>query len=166
MMVILLGELVRCNYYKGEQMKVKKFYIVGEILSKTLRKRWYSILRQFAVHVHTETGIILVIFHPGFELDGRSGGRWIDWLFPNWGNQMERACVAVHDALYYDFGISFESANQILHDMIILSGKSKWRADWVLRGVSTKFARKHFGNNTKGEDENKKLVSVQWLDRV
>lgn len=141
---------------------VYRFEVIGEIQSKTVGDRLYELTRDCAVIIVTNDGTIRVELRKGFVTDGRSGGRFIDWLFPNWGTQRQRACVGVHDALFYDFGLSFETANYILKQMIELTPMSKWRAWMVWKGVSTDIARSHFGNNSPEEEENKKLASVEW----
>lgn len=143
-------------------MIVKGFDIIGRIESKTVGDRLYELTKPVSILIRTDTGSIRVTLLQGFETDGRSGGRFIDWLFPNWGNQRQRACVAVHDALFYDFGISFETANEILRQMIELVPMSSIRAWLVYKGVMTDIARKRFGNNTPREEENKKLAKVEW----
>lgn len=146
-------------------MKLKSFEIVQPIHSNKHAKknRWFVINRMCKILLHFEVGTVEVIVYPGFETDGRSGGRFIDWLFPHWGTQKQRACVLVHDVLYYGFMFGFDEANDILRQMMLLSGTSRWRADLVYGGVMTPIAKSKFGNNTKFEEDNKKMLSVHWI---
>ena len=81
------------------------------------------------------------------------------------GTQAEIWCWTIHDLLFADFDISFETTNYLLYQQLILTAKySKWRAGLVKWGVDTRWARKSFGNNTPEEEQNKKLINLQWID--
>lgn len=149
-------------------MKVLSFEIKDYIHSTKhkKKKRWFNIAMDVKIIIKTDCGVLVVDVKKCFETDGRSGGRWIDWLFPHWGNQKERACVLVHDVLYHDYGLTFETANSILYQMMLLSGIAEWRANLVYSGVSSPIAYKKFGNNTESEEDNKKLANVYWIDKI
>lgn len=117
------------------------------------------------MRVVTDCGVIETTWEEGFYADGRSGGPCVDWLMPNVGSQQERECWLLHDILFHDFGISFETTNDLFRQMLTKIGYSKWRVKMLYWGVSTRIARKKFGNNTKAEELNKKKVDVQWPDK-
>ena len=129
------------------------------------RKRWYRLVNDGSMRVLTDCGVLCVRWKDGFYADGRSGGWGVDWLMPNVGNQHERQCWLLHDILFYDFGISFESTNSLFRQMLTKIGYSKWRVWMLYRGVSSFIARRKFGNNTLDELVNKEKVSVEWLDK-
>ena len=150
---------------RHDPIKVHSFHILGDgIQSKRLRRRWYRLTDSVTIVLVTNYGIIRVRVRAGFCCDGRSGGVAVDWLFPNWGNQDERACVLVHDALFYDLGLSFETSNEILRQMIILTKYPEWRANLVHWGVSGSIGRKAFGMNNPQDEELRKYLDLDWDD--
>ena len=135
------------------------------ILLFTERPRWHRTLTGGEMRIVTDCGVIQIEWEPDFYADGRSGGWGVDWLMPNVGNQHERQCWLLHDILFYDFGISFESTNSLFRQMLTKIGYSKRRVWLLYRGVSSFIARRKFGNNTPDELVNKEKVSVEWLDK-
>ena len=151
------------NFKSSDKIIVKSFGIVGNInhVKHLTKKRWFICTSKFKIVLNTNFGKIIYEIEPGLETDGRSGGRLIDWLFPHWGNNLSKACVIVHDLNFHDIGFTFEQSNDILRQMIALAGYAKWRSDLVYYGVSTAFAKTHFGNNTEEEKRNMIFFNVR-----
>lgn len=143
-------------------MKILNIKIKDKINSTTIRDRLYNIVDKVTVEIYTDEGVIRCTALPGFETDGRSGGPLVDCIFPNWGTQMERAVVLVHDILYYDFDISWETANELLRDTIKFIGKSCIRANLVYAGVNTEIAHKAFGAKTTADRHMKLYCNAHW----
>jgi hypothetical protein len=135
------------------------------VLVYTIRPRWHELLQDTRSLLRTDSGCLYIRADAGFKHDGRSGGRLVDIIAPNLGNQSERWSFLTHDILYYDFDISFETTNDLLYQQLVLDADySKLRAWTIKTGVSTEFARKSFGNNTPEEILNRKKLHVEWVD--
>jgi hypothetical protein len=143
-------------------MKITNIKIVDSIDSDTMGDRDYRIKFHVYIEFHIEgLGVLRIYAKPGARTNGRSGGPLVDPLFPNWGTQLERAVVLMHDALYYDFDISFEMANKLLKAGIRYLGRPV-AAQLVYLGVSTPIARKAYGCKTEKERKMKAYYNVQW----
>lgn len=130
-----------------------------------IRDRWYSVAEDTRCLLRTDSGCIYVYVHKGFQYDGRSGGKLVDLIAPNLGNQAEMWSFLMHDVNFYGFGLSFETTNDLLKQQLILDAKySRIRASVIKWGVDTSFARQSFETNTPEEIENKKLLHWQWVD--
>ena len=114
------------------------------------------------IKVYTDSGVLILRWKKGFVTDGRSGGVVVDPIFPHWGTRLEKALVLMHDILFYDFDISFETANNLLRNGIKYIGYSWLRYTLVYNGVSTCIARKAFGCKTDAEWANKQLCDCRW----
>lgn len=114
------------------------------------------------IKIYTDSGVLILRWKKGFVTDGRSGGVLVDPIFPHWGKRLEKAVVIMHDILFHDFDISFETSNNLLRN------GAKWlRYSWlrytlVHKGVSTWIARKAFGCKTDAEWANKQLCDCRW----
>jgi hypothetical protein len=125
-------------------------------------RRWYIANKPGWIEFHTDIGVFVYTWEAGFGCDGRSGGVFVDPIFPNWGNDLEKSLVIAHDISFYGFDISFELANELLRDTMRFIGKAEWRCKAVYRGVSTWIARKAYGCATDKEKANKALCGLKW----
>ena len=143
-------------------MKVLNIKIKTSIDSDTVHDRLYRINNTVSVSICTDEGVYRVVAYPGFLTDGRSGGPLVDPIFPNWGTQLERAVVLFHDILYYDFDITWETANLLLRESIKFIGKSSIRANMVYWGVSTDIGRNAFGCKTRHDFDMTNKCNAYW----
>lgn len=143
-------------------MIINNIKIIGVIDTDEIGDRLYRLKNDVVIEIKTDTGVFRASAKKSFVTDGRSGGKLVDPLFPNWGTQLERAVVLTHDIFFYDFDISFETANLVLRETIIYIGKSKFNAYLVYWGVSTPIAYHAFGCKTDAERKNKLLCNIRW----
>ena len=122
-------------------MKIKSFERLRPLSIMPEDDRWYRISEANEIILHTNEGTLRYIAYKGFLFDGRSGGRLVDWVISNLGSQDLSTCWLVHDIGFYPYTVSFELANDILYQMLLLSGVSRLKAWLVFKSVSL-FARK------------------------
>jgi len=135
------------------------------IIIKPLKERWYEVVADARCLIKTDCGCMYFYIHKGWKFDGRSGGWLVDLIAANLGTQEEVWAFAVHDTLFYGFGITFETANDILRQQLRLDAKyGRIRANVIHWGVSTEFARKAFENNDEEEELNKQKLHFSWVD--
>lgn len=114
--------------------------------------------------IRTDAGCLVYTAKVGFRFDGRSGGKLVDWLVPVLGSQSETWAWLCHDILYYDFDISFETANCLLKQQLVLdAGMSNWKASLIRLAVD-KFGRDSFGVDDSSDIANRKLINLEWMD--
>ena len=136
-----------------------------DLVTLCAKRRIYRLTTDGSIKLYTDCGVLRISWTAGAFVDGRSGGRYVDWLMPNVGSHKERTCWLAHDILFYDFGISFETTNNIFKQLLKMCGYSKLRIYLLYLGVSSDIARRHFGNNTPKEVINKTHFNVRWTDR-
>lgn len=144
--------------------KVKNIFITkGDPNDYTkIGPRLYRMNGDGEIKVFTDIGVFTFRWKKGFVTDGRSGGVLVDPIFPHWGKRIEKALVIMHDILFHDFDISFETANNLLRNGAKWIGYSWLRYTLVHKGVSTCIARKAFGCKTDKEWANRKLCDCRW----
>lgn len=128
-------------------------------------RRLYRMKSDGCAWVETDTGTVQIKWKKGFITDGRSGGMWIDWLFPNWGSDLEKVVVICHDILFHDFDLSFEFSNELLRASMRCIGYSNWRSELVHTGVSTAIAYKAFGAKNSSEWANRERCDANWISK-
>lgn len=125
-------------------MKIVSFEMDGEICISPVRDRWYAVSSPVVISLHTKDyGVIRFHVKHGFLFDGRSGGMLADLFVPNLGTQKELASWLVHDINGYDTCYSFKLTNEILRQMLVISGRSKFKSWLVKKAVS--LSRTWFG---------------------
>lgn len=81
-------------------------------------ERLYILYDEVNLIIRTNQGTLNVVTAPGFEFDGRSGPKIIDWYAPNLGTLEEIICWLVHDCNGYGLDLSFEDTNVLLFAML------------------------------------------------
>lgn len=143
-----------------EKIKVYKFEHSKYLPISPFKDRWFIQTNNAWCKIYTNFGVITVKARPPFKLNFRSGPKIVDRFIPHVGNIKIAFCWWVHDVLGHDFDISFETVNEILDQMLELSGISDLKSDIVEFMVS--LDDDWFGCKTEEERDNKKLCSVQW----
>lgn len=85
---------------------------------KTNKKRRYTLADAVTLDIYTNQGVLHVKTEAGFEFDGRSGPKIVDWYAPNLGTLEERICWYVHDCNGYGLDLSFKDTNVLLYAML------------------------------------------------
>lgn len=135
------------------------------IILKPLRERWYEVASDARILLRTDVGCYYLYVHKGFRYDSRSGGKLVDLVAHHIGTQAEAWAWLTHDIFFHDFGLSFETTNDLLRQQLrVDAGYGRIRSSLVHWGVSTEIGRRSFGNNSPEEEENKKLINFQWMD--
>lgn len=112
------------NRLRKSSLKVLGFEFVDGAGRKALEnlvendRRRYPLLEGVYLIIYTNQGNLHVKTLPGFEFDGRSGPRIIDWYVPNLGNLAQRICWLVHDVNGYAKDLSFKDTNVLLYAML------------------------------------------------
>ena len=126
-----------------------------------IKDRLYMVAEGATCCLRTDAGCLVYTVKAGFEFDGRSGGRLVDWLVPNLGTQQETWAWLCHDVLYYDFDISFETANDLLRQQLrVDAGYGRVRSSMICASVD-RFGASSFGTC---HGDNRKYVDFQWVD--
>jgi len=125
-------------------------------------RRWYIANTDGEIIIYTDVGVFHVTWKKGFGLDGRSGGIFVDPIFPNWGTDEEKIPVIVHDICFFFFVLSFQMSNEMLRSLMEFYGTAQWRCNAVYFGVSTPIAYNEFGCKNAKEMTNKSLCNMTW----
>ena len=129
-----------------------------------VKDRLYRIASNAKCCIRTDVGCLIYTANIGFKFDGRSGGKLVDWLVPNLGTQQETWAWLCHDILYYDFDISFETANDLLRQQLVLdAGMSSWKAGLIKYSVD-RFGRSSFGIDDGADITNRRFINLEWMD--
>lgn len=113
-------------------------------------ERLYIPYDEINLIVRTNQGTLHVVTAPGFEFDGRSGSKIIDWYVPNLGTLEERVCWLVHDCNGYGLDLSFEDTNVLLFAMLRdLAHYRTAKANVIQLAVS--LSRSWYGPPKKGD---------------
>jgi len=144
-------------------IKVKQFNVVtGDIKIIPRDDRWYEILEDVEIHLYLNDNTRLVYkAKAGMMFDGRSGGPLADLFVPNLGSQRELACWLCHDIGAYALYLSYDEINDVLAQMLVLSGRSKFKAWMVKSAVS--ITDDWYGEPNKNDKEwkNLRLITVR-----
>ena len=92
---------------------------------KVNSRRRYPLAEPVAFDVFTTQGTLHVATASGFEFDGRSGPKIIDWYTPNLGTLPERMSWFAHDCNAYAQSLDFEDTNLLL--FVMLRDLAKYR---------------------------------------
>ena len=90
------------------------YYHLDELESFKIGDRRYRLKELVHTEIHTDIGKLISTYQPGFEFDGRSGPKIVDWYVPNLGNIFERIAWLNHDGCGYATCLDFESTNRLL----------------------------------------------------
>ncbi len=104
---------------------------------KLNKQRRYSLIRPVELRVVTDIGILIARTEPGFQFDGRSGPKLLDWYVPNLGTFEERAGWWLHDALGYGQSLSFYDTNLFLKLWLRdMAAYSSFKSEIIRKAVS------------------------------
>lgn len=81
-------------------------------------RRRYPLNAPVAFDIYTNQGSLHVELAAGFEFDGRSGPKIVDFYAPNLGTLEERLCWLAHDANGYGLDLNFADTNVLLYAML------------------------------------------------
>ena len=144
------------------RIKVVSYY--GDKLEHvTIGVRKYELTKTARVTVNTDWGVFRLKVKKGFIWDARSGGPLVDFFLPHQGKHEDQLCWFVHDIFGHSIGLSFQTTNEILRQMIVLSSRSKWVSDWAYRIVSA--SDSWFGGDTSQDVHNRKKILFDWSSK-
>lgn len=134
-----------------------------EDLEENERRR-YPLRGRIQLAIYTNQGTLHVTTGAGFEFDGRSGPKIVDFYAPNLGTFEEKLCWFVHDCNGYGQDLSFADTNVILFAMLRdLAKYRKTKATTIQLAVSVS---KSWYGIPKPDDwcyRNRNLVSTLWI---
>lgn len=143
-------------------MKLDHFTVDKQITLIPLDDRWYSLPYDIHINLFIKgEGRIEYIAKKGFKFDGRSGGALVDFIVPNLGNQNEVACWLTHDIGAYALYLSCDEINELLSQMLIQSGISKFKAWLVKKAVGINTSWYGTPKPTDKEYSNLELISIR-----
>lgn len=134
-----------------------------------LGNRYYAIYFPTKIEIFTDEGTLIFNVKPELKINYRSGGKIVDMFIDQIGNYQTQVSYLVHDMCYtpcqkldMEHPVSKELADELLYQMLVYAGMSKWKAKIV------KLSVKLFGNSAYYEDDeltekNSKLFSFAWL---
>lgn len=82
-------------------------------LCKVANRR-YRLKSPIDLEIITDVGTLYSHYDAGFEFDGRSGPKIVDWYAPNLGTIFERIGWLTHDGCGYATCLDFKSTNRLL----------------------------------------------------
>lgn len=148
--------------------KIKRIQLISGVITITpVDTRWYELAKDFECAVTLDDGTILLYkAKKGFRFDARSGGWLADLVEPNLGDQKHLLCWLIHDIGAYGQYLSCEEINELLRQMLIWAGDSKFTAATVkfAVGVSTSW----YGEPASDSKEypNLALITVRHFARL
>ena len=134
-----------------------------EELEENERRR-YPLRGRIQFAIYTNQGTLHVSTGAGFEFDGRSGPKIVDWYAPNLGSLEEKLCWFAHDCNGYGQDLSFKDSNILLYAMLRdMARYRKTKATTIQLAVSVS---KSWYGLPKPDDwcyRNRNLVSTLWI---
>lgn len=134
-----------------------------EELEENERRR-YPLRGRIQFAIYTNQGTLHVSTGAGFEFDGRSGPKIVDWYAPNLGSLEEKLCWLAHDCNGYGQDLSFKDTNVLLYAMLRdMARYRKTKATTIQIAVSLS---KSWYGLPKPDDwcyKNRNLVSTLWM---
>lgn len=134
-----------------------------EDLEENERRR-YPLRGRIQLAIYTNQGTLHVTTGAGFEFDGRSGPKIVDFYAPNLGSLEEKLCWFAHDCNGYGQDLSFSDTNILLYAMLRdLAKYRKTKATTIQLAVSVS---KSWYGIPKPDDwcyRNMNLVSTLWI---
>lgn len=134
-----------------------------EELEENERRR-YPLRGRIQFAIYTNQGTLHVSTGAGFEFDGRSGPKIVDWYAPNLGSLEEKLCWFAHDCNGYGQDLSFKDTNILLYAMLRdMARYRKTKATTIQLAVSVS---KSWYGLPKPDDwcyNNRNLVSTLWM---
>jgi hypothetical protein len=134
-----------------------------EDLEENERRR-YPLRGRIQLAIYTNQGTLHVTTGVGFEFDGRSGPKIVDFYAPNLGSLEEKLCWFVHDCNGYGQDLSFADTNVLLYAMLRdLAEYRTTKASMVQLAVS--LSKSWYGEPKKDDwcYANRHLVSTLWI---
>lgn len=142
-------------------MKVLNVYAQRPIVS-IVDDRNIKFEKKCYIDVVTDEGLLSYTIKPGFITNGRSGPTIIDGFAPHFGNDAMLVAWIVHDCNYYEL-LSKDLADEILRQMLIKAGLSKFRSSVVKKSVQW-FGDNAYGLSTDEDKEMRKYIVFEWTD--
>lgn len=134
-----------------------------EELEENERRR-YPLRGRIQFAIYTNQGTLHVSTGAGFEFDGRSGPKIVDFYAPNLGSLEEKLCWFAHDCNGYGQDLSFSDTNILLYAMLRdMARYRKTKATTIQLAVSVS---KSWYGLPKPDDwcyKNRNLVSTLWM---
>jgi len=134
-----------------------------EDLEENERRR-YPLRGRIQLAIYTNQGTLHVTTGVGFEFDGRSGPKIVDFYAPNLGSLEEKLFWFVHDCNGYGQDLSFADTNVLLYAMLRdLAEYRTTKASMVQLAVS--LSKSWYGEPKKDDwcYANRHLVSTLWI---
>jgi len=112
------------------------------------------------IDVITDEGCLGYDILPGFITNGRSGTGLIDGFIPHFGNQSILTAWVIHDINYYEC-LSKDLADEVLRQMLVKSGMSRFKASLVKKSVQW-FGDNAYGLTTEEDFDMYSKVNFKW----
>lgn len=120
-------------------LKIKEWKITSgiEVLQalKPNKKRRYPLASEVEGYIKTNQGALFFKARAGFEFDGRSGPKIVDWYVPNLGSIEEIVCWLVHDLNGYGLDLCFKDTNVLLFAMLRDMAKYRYVKAKLVQGA-------------------------------
>jgi len=121
---------------------IKVFDFIGsQIITEFAGVDLWRLKEQVAVSVYTSEGVLVYNMKPGFPTNMRSGSHLIDFIIPKFTrNNKYNLAILCHDFAYTKLPdgsnpISRKLADEILRQMVILSGELGWFRAAIMYGA-------------------------------
>lgn len=148
-------------------LKIKEWKIASgiEVLQalKPNKKRRYPLASEVEGYIKTSQGTLWFKARAGFEFDGRSGPKIVDWYVPNLGSLEEIVCWLIHDLNGYGLDLCFKDTNLLLFAMLRDLAKYRYpKAKLVQLAVS--ISKSWYGEPKPGDwcIKNVGKVTTKW----
>ena len=144
-------------------MKIKKV-VKKSNPSFTFYEKGKIILDEnYEISLVSDCGVFVLSYKIGAVFDGCSAPFFMRWMLPKYGDQKYSTAWLVHDHLFDSHGLSFDVANDVFYQLLIIAGVSKVKARLAKFGVSTKIGRNHYEN--KRDTINDGKLGFHWEDK-
>ena len=116
----------------------------------------------FWIKVKTNVGTFHYHVDDGLITDGRSGGRFVDFILPHYGSGKYSYSWLIHDLNFICKRLSFQLSNSIFYHMLRWSGVGFIRSRLAYLAVSSPFGLSAYYHV---DDDAQKKIKFEWIDR-
>lgn len=149
-------------------MKLQKIKILSPLELTPVNDTFWALGSHYSVDFITDEGVLQLRNKPRWLTDLRSGSDGINWFVPKWGNPEYTAIVLMHDTAFSGW-LSFELANSLLSQGMVLSGEVTPRRAAIVKGTLNLIGRSHYSDFESPlpppYTANRKLESLRWSDK-
>lgn len=158
------------NRLKKASLKILGYeFFEGRELIESLKlngSRRYPFRGRLQLAIYTNQGTLHVTTGAGFQFDGRSGPKIVDWYAPNLGSLEERLCWLVHDCNGYGQDLSFADTNVLLYAMLRDLARYRTTKCAVIQ-LAVSLSDSWYGEPRKDDwcYANRNIVSTMWIPK-